>query len=107
MRTLRIAPPKKTGRKRNSPLSLHRYLPGRKIQIRAQLVSSSAFSGKHSGRALRNALCRLKALRRLRLTLAFMLWELSVLGRRCRAVLEAGAGVPVTEVAESVRGEPP
>lgn len=56
---------------------------------------------------MRNALCRLKALRRLRLTLAFMLWELSVLGRRCRAVLEAGAGVPVTEVAESVRGEPP
>jgi transposase len=29
-----------------------------------------------------------------------MLWELSVSEQRCRAVLEAGAGVPVTEVAE-------
>jgi len=45
MRTLRIASPKKTGGKRNSALSLHRYLEGRKIQIAAQLVSSSAFSG--------------------------------------------------------------
>ena len=29
-----------------------------------------------------------------------MLWELSVTEQRYRAVLEAGAGVPVTEVAE-------
>jgi hypothetical protein len=29
-----------------------------------------------------------------------MLWELSVAEQRYRAVLEAGAGVPVTEVAE-------
>jgi transposase len=29
-----------------------------------------------------------------------MLWELSVTEQRYRAVLEAGAGVPVTEVAD-------
>jgi transposase len=32
--------------------------------------------------------------------LPLMLWELSVAEQRYRAVLEAGAGVPVTEVAE-------
>ena len=35
-----------------------------------------------------------------RLMLPFMLWELSVIEQRWRAVLEACAGVPVTEVAE-------
>jgi hypothetical protein len=93
-----------TGAAPESPRREERAHAHRCVGCRADHPDLCAASAtcKHSGRSLRNALSRLKALRRLRLMSDARAHAvgLSVPGQRYRAVLEAGAGVPVTGVAE-------